>query len=218
MSELKFEMHFHTDETSPCGQVLAKDGIKIYQEAGYDGVVVTDHFNERTLGNYEDSTWEECCENFLVGYKNAKNSIKDREFKVLLGMEIRFPDNMNDFLVYGIDEQFLYDNPWLYMKNIEYLYSLTEKYNIVIVQAHPFRLPCFIVPVEFLHGVEVFNGNPRHESRNELAEEVAKENNLLKLIGSDFHRLGDVSNKPYIFSKMPEDEQNLANLLKNNLF
>lgn len=217
MGEVKFEMHFHTNETSPCGQVLAKDGIKMFVDAGYNGVVVTDHFNERTLGNYDDNTWEECCDKFLKGYKAAKESVNDLDFKVLLGMEIRFPDSMNDFLIYGIDEKFVYDNPWLYMKDIETLYNLKDKYDFLIIQAHPFREPCFIAPIKFLNGVEVFNGNPRHNSRSYLAKEIAKENNLLELKGSDFHRLGDLSNEPYLFDRIPKNEHDLVVLLKENM-
>lgn len=40
---MKFEMHMHTSEVSPCSKRSAIEGIKDYKEVGYDGVVITDH-------------------------------------------------------------------------------------------------------------------------------------------------------------------------------
>ena len=39
-----FEMHFHTDEVSPCGNVPAAEAAAAYRREGYAGVVVTDHY------------------------------------------------------------------------------------------------------------------------------------------------------------------------------
>ena len=41
----KVELHFHTDESSRCGKVPAKDGVRMYIEQGYAGLAVTDHFS-----------------------------------------------------------------------------------------------------------------------------------------------------------------------------
>ena len=50
MSMYKFELHLHTDESSGCGKVPAKDAVALYMENGYDGFVVTDHFNPYSCG------------------------------------------------------------------------------------------------------------------------------------------------------------------------
>ncbi|MGB8452361.1 MAG: hypothetical protein WCD89_08515 [Anaerocolumna sp.] len=149
-----------------------------------------------------------------MGYLRAKQSVKDRDFKVLLGMELRFTDNENDFLVYGIDEGFLKRYPWLYMKGLAYFYEVAGKNNLLIVQAHPFRENCCLAPIGFLHGIEVYNGNPRHNSRNELARQTAKEHGLLQLTGSDFHQEEDISGKFFELASMPKTEQELVTLLK----
>ncbi len=211
MKKLKFEMHFHTKESSPCGHVLGKEAAELFKKAGYDGVVVTDHFNELLCGS--SGEWGDICNKFLEGYQQVKQC-EDETFKVLLGMEIKFSDNSNEFLVYGISEKFLKENPWLYMKDLAYLYDLAEKNNLLVVQAHPFRNKCFLAPVEYLHGVEVYNGNPRHESKNELAQQVGDENELIQITASDFHRVEDVSGKYYIVNGWPLDEQDLINKIK----
>lgn len=37
----KVELHFHTDESSRCGKVPAKDGVRMYIEQGYAGLAVS---------------------------------------------------------------------------------------------------------------------------------------------------------------------------------
>ncbi len=214
MRIFKFEMHFHTKESSPCGEVSAKSGVELYQRAGYDGIVVTDHFSKNVFGGQGQATWEEICEKFLKGYHTAKESAHDNNFQVLLGMEIRFPNNDNDFLVYGFGEEFPKQYPWIYLKDLSYLYEVARERNLLIVQAHPFRENCRLAPIEFLHGIEVFNGNPRHDSRNELAEQTANKHGLLKLIGSDFHQEGDISGRYTGLHDIAKTEQELVTLLK----
>lgn len=212
----KFEMHFHTEESSPCGKISAKKGVELYKKAGYNGLVVTDHFSEIVYGGEEDGKWEDICERFLVGYRHAKKSVKNGDFKVFLGMEIRFPDSDNDFLVYGINEDFPRQYPWIYMKGLKFLYDVAKEKNLLIVQAHPYRGSCFLAPVEFLHGIEVYNGNPRQNSRNELALKAAHDNGLLKITGSDFHQEEDISGRFFELKSMPCMEQELVELIKSS--
>ncbi len=212
MSLYKFEMHFHTDESSPCAKVPAKEAVEIYIKAGYDGIVITDHFYKSYCGSPEEYNWEEVCEKFLKGYRLAKEC-ETESFKILLGMEIKFPDACNDFLVYGITEKFLEENPWIYTKDLEYLYSVADKYNLLIVQAHPFREKCYFAQAEFLHGIEVFNGNPDHDSRNILAEKAAEIYNLIEIKGSDFHEEKGISHNYHLLKKMPINESDLVNIL-----
>ncbi len=215
MSKYKLEMHFHTSETSPCGEVGGKDGAELYKKAGYDGVVVTDHFFKNSLGTREESkyTWEEVIEKFLVGYKAAKEA-ETEEFRVILGMEIRFTNAGNDFLVYGVTEEFLKENPWIHCETLEYLYNISDKYNLIIAQAHAFREKCYFAPAEFMHGLEVFNGNPDHDSRNKLAEKAAEIYNLIEIKGSDFHEEIGISHNHFLVDELPRDSQDLVNIIK----
>ena len=40
----KYETHLHTSETSACAVSSAGDMVRAYADAGYTGIVVTDHF------------------------------------------------------------------------------------------------------------------------------------------------------------------------------
>ena len=50
-----------------------------------------------------------------------------------------------------------------------------------------------VIPPELIDGIEVFNGNPRHDSRNETAKHWAERFGLLSTSGSDFHWREDLA-------------------------
>lgn len=212
------ELHFHTAESSHCGRVPAADGVRQYKENGYSGIVVTDHFSEHERGGPKGNSWNEVCNRFLTGYHAAKKAAEDMDFHVFLGMEIRFTHDENDFLVYGFAEEFLKRHPWIYMKELPDLAELAKKENLYITQAHPFRPKCSLADPIYLHGIEVYNGNPRHDSHNDLALRAAKEYQLGMTVGSDFHQPEDLSDRCAGFERMPHTEQELEEMLRNGDF
>ena len=56
-----------------------------------------------------------------------------------------------------------------------------------------------------LDGVEVLNLNPRHDSRNDRAEEYAALHGLLRTGGSDCHRSEDIAAGGILAEELPED-------------
>lgn len=214
----QIELHFHTAESSHCGKVRAADGVKQYQEAGYSGIAVTDHFSKRERGGPEENSWEDVCSRFLKGFYAAEEAAKGTDFSVFLGMEIRFPHDENDFLVYGFTEKFLRENPWIYMKELTDLYKLSEKEGLYLAQAHPFRPKCSLADTECLHGLEVYNGNPRHNSHNNLALSAAKRYHLGMIAGSDFHQPEDLSRGRTGFPELPHSGQELSEMLRKGEF
>lgn len=212
------ELHFHTAQSSHCGKVPAEDGVKQYKDAGYSGIVVTDHFSKREREGPDGQTWDEVCGRFLMGYHAAEKAAEGLDFHVFLGMEIRFPNDENDFLVYGISEQFLMEHPWIYMMELPDLKEIAEKEKLYVVQAHPFRPKCVLADTEYLHGIEIYNGNPRHDSHNDLAYEAAKEHKLGMTVGSDYHQPEDLSARCAGFVRMPHTEQELAEMLRKGEF
>ena len=43
--QFKLDIHVHTSETSSCGQVSAQEAVRLYEQAGYDGIIITDHYH-----------------------------------------------------------------------------------------------------------------------------------------------------------------------------
>jgi histidinol phosphatase-like PHP family hydrolase len=197
----KYETHLHTDETSPCGRVPAAEAVRIYKEAGYTGIVVTDHYFHGFFERLLFKNWEKKIDLYLTGYRNAVDEGARAGLDVHLGMEIQFNENQNDYLVYGFDEQFLRTEQKLYKLGLEGFRKLTAGSGIVIVQAHPFRPRMVPARPSLIDGVEIYNGNPRHDSSNHLALEYARENGLKMLSGSDFHQVQDAARGGIIVDK-----------------
>lgn len=189
----KYETHLHTDETSPCGKVPAVEAVRIYKNAGYTGIVVTDHYTRGFFEKQLFKSWDDKIDLYLAGYHKALEEGAKLDLDVHPGMEIQFNENPNDYLVYGFDEQFLRTHKKLYKLGLEAFRKLTAGSGIIIVQAHPFRPRMIPAKPSLIDGVEIYNGNPRHDSSNHLALEYAKENGLKMLSGSDFHQVQDAA-------------------------
>ena len=65
-----FEMHFHTDEVSPCGNVPAAEAAAAYRREGYAGVVVTDHYAAYNFARFPGD-WDTKVDAYLAGYRAA---------------------------------------------------------------------------------------------------------------------------------------------------
>lgn len=83
-----FEMHFHTDEVSPCGNVPAAEAAAAYRREGYAGVVVTDHYAAYNFARFPGD-WDTKVDAYLAGYRAAKAAGEPLGLTVLLGLELR---------------------------------------------------------------------------------------------------------------------------------
>lgn len=192
MEVFKYELHSHTVEVSPCGHVKARDIVNLYKKKGYQGMVITDHFHQKYFQSLGHMKWEEKIDLYHSGYREAFDEGKKLGMDIFWAIELRFVDSNNDYLVYGLDDTFLKSHENMY----EYSYPefrdlLKDNKDILIFQAHPYRSGCSIDYPDLIDGLEVFNGHPRHNSRNDKASAFAREHQLLFISGSDFHRSGD---------------------------
>ncbi len=212
----KYDTHVHTDETSSCAKVQARDAVRMYKEAGYKGIVITDHYAKRFFEKSPGCSWSEKIDDFLKGYRIALDEGEKIGLTVMLGIEIRFTENPNDYLVFGLDEKFLKENKELYYLGLAKFRKFIEGQGVLIYQAHPFRNKMERADPKLLDGVEVFNGHPRHESNNHLALEFAKSNNLKMLSGSDFHQVDDVARGGIFSENEIKSIKDLVNLLSES--
>ena len=214
----KIETHFHTSETSLCSSISSVDGILALKGKGYSGVIVTDHYYKGWFDAYNDMSFEEKIDIWLKGYRNASAEGERLNINVYLGMEIRFVDSPNDYLVFGITEELLKNNHELYLLGEESFKKFADCNNLFFLQAHPFRPYIILAEAKNIHGIEVFNGNRRHESRNYLAEEFAKENDLIMLSGSDFHEYEDLNSGGIYLENLPTSNKELVEMLMARKF
>ena len=183
--QYKTELHTHTCLVSPCADTPLEDVVQRYADAGYTTVFVTDHYCDYVI-DHAGETWEQKMEHYLSGYR-AMKKLADGRFNVLLGCELRFSENSNDYLVFGMDEEFLHTHPALYKMSLKEFSAFAREEGLLLVQAHPFRRGMTVVDPQLLDGVEAFNGHSGQKSRNYLANELADRCGLIKTSGSDFH-------------------------------
>ena len=216
MSSYKLDLHVHTKNVSPCSQVDAPELVHLYQGIGYAGVVITDHYYDRYFNGLTGFSWPAKIDCFLTGYRQALATGQKIGLDVLWGMEIRFTESDNDYLVYGIGENFLKENPRLYNLSLVQFRELIRHQNIPIYQAHPFRPGMSLVHPELIDGIEVFNGNCQHDSRNSSAFEFAQKNNIKMISGSDFHRPQDLGRGGISTSEKITSSTELVKALQNS--
>ncbi|MBE6740660.1 MAG: PHP domain-containing protein [Ruminococcaceae bacterium] len=211
----KIELHAHTKPVSPCSEISPTEMVETYNKKGYNGIAITNHFIEWM---FNDKTKEDSLNYYLSDFEETKKEAEKYGIKVYLGIELRFNENNNDYLIYGADREILsicYDN---FHAGIEKFRKEIKLPNSVFIQAHPFRDGMELVDPDLLDGIETFNLHPGHNSRVALAARYAKENNILiKTAGSDFHHpdKGHEAVSALRTKVLPEDSFELAEILKS---
>lgn len=185
-----WETHAHTAEISPCGVVGAADLAEMYIQAGYAGVVITNHLSHYGLQYVADRSWEQQIQWFYEGFEAVRAAAGDR-MRVLFGAEVNLEGDPNDYLLYGVTREFLLAHPAMLGWSIRELSQVARENGLLLIQAHPFRNGMRITRPDLLDGIEAFNGNMRHDSRNFLAAQWAARYGLLTTSGSDFHEMED---------------------------
>lgn len=191
---MQVETHCHTKDVSICGKVSAVDAVRLYDRAGYKMIILTDHYYEYFWDSpkIKRRPWEKKIEAYLAGYRAAKEMGEKLGITVLQGMEIQFDQyKPYDFLVYGPDEQFLLDHPYLNQLSPAEFHGICLRNDFLMFQAHPYRYDKAPVQPIVYDGIEVYNAHPRHNSHNRLAVHFAREHGLKLISGSDFHKEED---------------------------
>ncbi|NJP41720.1 transposase [Oscillospiraceae bacterium HV4-5-C5C] len=201
----KLATHFHTSESSPCGHIPAAEGVAAYARAGFQGIMVTDHFSESVWGGPArwggsgQGSWNALLEAYVSGWRAAASAGQKLGLDIFLGLELRFPANLNDFLVYGVTLAFLQQHPWCYQGSLQAFHELAQANDLLVVQAHPFRSMCHPANPSWLDGIEVYNGNPRHDSHNDRALAWAAQCGRLQTAGDDYHQTEDCRGAGLLF-------------------
>jgi predicted metal-dependent phosphoesterase TrpH len=163
--------------------------MDFYKKAGYDGVVITDHFLGGSNIINKDIPWEEKVYFMERGYKNALERGKEIGLDVFYGWEFSF--HGTDLLCYGLDTDWLLKNPECDKLTLNEYCDIAHESGGFIVHAHPFREAHYIDMIRLLprkvDGVEIINAC-RTDFENKLAKEYAENYGLLKICGSDNHR------------------------------
>lgn len=189
----KTETHLHVAEVSPCGKLKSTEMVKLYHEAGYQTMFVSDHYDVTKFDMLGDIPWEEKTTILMSGYYRAKVAGQKVGMHILPAAEIMFEGCPNHYLVYGITKAFMDEYPEFYKMTVEEFARIARERGFLLIQAHPFRDGHNYPTPEYVDGIEVYNSNPRHADFSDKSEQIARENNLYMIGGSDAHRPEDVA-------------------------
>ena len=186
----KTETHLHVEESCHCSDIPTEQMMRQYQKDGFKTIIITPHY-ARHYFTVMSNDWDVRIDYLLFGYKIGKKLAASLGMNVLLGLELTLIENGSDYLIYGMDEDFLRSNYNLYDLTLDQLIELCKKNNYLLVQAHPFRKGMHRADLKHQMPLEVFNGRHVLDSNNEEARKYAEEHGLIALSGTDFHDLED---------------------------
>ena len=214
---MKIDLHVHTSEVSFCGHMSAVEIAESYSEKGYDLIVITNHFNTYTANRYAN---ERGVSDFFRYYNDAyflaKEEGEKRGLTVLNGYEIRFDNSDNDYLVYGMPDEIAAGYKELFKMSPKDFSAIANEEGFLFYQAHPFRNGMRITNPAYLFGIEIKNGNPRHDSRNDIAALWAEKFNMHAIAGSDCHQPEDAGVTGVTTERQIKTERDLLSMLRDD--
>ncbi len=192
-----------------------------YEAAGFNGFVLINHFNTDSIGNlFSGKPWEEIAKLTINTFEKLREYVKDK-LQVAFAVEIAFEGVHNDYLVYGLTEELLYElvkfsgNAGILKLGLQKLHEFTSANNLLLVQAHPFRKNMIIVNPDLVDGYEVFNGCTRHNSSNDIAFSWAKKYSKIMTSGSDHHWHDDIKNAGIITGTPITSQADVVKILRS---
>lgn len=172
----KTELHCHSKEVSTCANEGADVIVPKYLKYGYSTLVITNHLslNCHSTDYFAGKSWEEKAEHFIEGYRAFKKVADGTGLNIIFGAEIRFPQYFNDYLLFGLTEEYLLSHENIYCTDVATFHEQCKRDGLLLIQAHPFRQDLHIISRSAVDGYEVYNGHPFQEGANKAAFEYGK--------------------------------------------
>nr|WP_321297213.1 PHP-associated domain-containing protein [uncultured Sphaerochaeta sp.] len=188
MNSYRYETHLHTKEASACSVSSAVDLVHAYQQAGYAGIIITDHFYHGNTAVDRRLPWKEWVRRFCLGFETAEAEGKKIGLSVFFGWEINFSGD--EYLIYGLDKAWLLAHPQVITYDHQTLFAEVNRAGGLMVQAHPFRERYYLSEIHLhpavVHAVEVVNAE-NDEEFDRKAFSYAQRYGLSMTGGSDLH-------------------------------
>ncbi len=188
MREYIYETHLHTSQVSACSDTPGREYVKRYIDAGFSGIIVTDHFLRGNCALGRDLPWREFVCRFCMGYEDALNEGIKLGFPVFFGWEETYEGD--DYLIYGLDKQWLLDHPEAARWSRAEQFAAVRAAGGCVVQAHPFRAAWYIHTInlapDLVDAIEGFNAGNQPDW-NILGMRYARLRGLPVTAGSDNH-------------------------------
>ena len=187
-----YETHLHTCQASRCGRADGADYPDYMMERGFAGFIVTDHFFNGNSAVPRELPWPERVAMYMSGYRAALKAAEGKDISVFFGVEFNFEGD--EYLLYGVDEKWLLENPDMLSWSRKELYDSVHSYGGILIQAHPYRERDYLSRINLTpaicDGIEICNiANPPYQ--NALGYEYAKKLGVPQTAGSDIHAFSE---------------------------
>lgn len=179
----KTELHCHSKDASGCSHETAEGIAEKYYKAGYTTIFLTNHF---APSDGDAESWEAKVEKRYHALELLEKASAGR-MNILMGLEFRFTQNSNDYLVFGFDKEYLLNHRDMLTMGVKNFTKMAREDGLLTIQAHPFRFGMVVTNPDYVDGIEVFNGHPGHNSNNDIAEVWAEKYGKIKTSGTDHH-------------------------------
>ena len=210
----KTETHVHTLPVSSCSRKQPEEMVRLYKEAGYDTMFISDHLSPthfKKLG--DDLSFEQKADMLYDSYLKARKAGEELGINVLFSVELSLCKN--HWLLYGIDREFIKLRPDIFDMTLEEFHAHAKAHGVTIIQAHPYRDGHNVPHPEIADGFEVINSNPRHENYDDKILDLAKEHGMLMSAGSDAHRDEDIAGAAMLSENEIKTVDDYLELLKS---
>ena len=190
----RYETHCHSSQCSACSRSTAEELVAAYHQAGYAGLVLTDHFIFGNTAVPRDLPWEERMQRYFNAYLDARKAAEGLDFDVIFGIEHAYGDG-KEVLIYGVDLHFLLSNPDIPQLTLDELVDRVHDYGGIVIQAHPYRDRSYVnmnvgPRADIVDGIEVYNAFDKPgEDKNAL--ELSKQKDYILTTGGDIHNAAD---------------------------
>jgi len=178
----KTELHAHTSPASGCADFSPEEVMKTYAAAGVHSVVITNHLTPEYVSKRGDE--------YLDDYYRAKRAGEELGVNAILGVEIRFKENNNDYLVFGVTDDDVRNMTGYLEGGLHDFYKEFKREDNLIIQAHPFRKHIVQIDPSDIDGYESFNLHPGHNSGVGFSSKLVKDTAKLATCGTDYHHFG----------------------------
>ena len=188
----KYETHCHSSLCSACAHSRPAELVQAYHNAGYAGMVLTDHFIHGNTAVDRTLPWEVRMRRYYAAYLEAVSAARGLDFDVIFGLEHAYGGGQ-EVLCYGLNLDFLLDNPSIPHLSLPDFATLVHQHGGILIQAHPYRYGGWeiSIPTDLVDGLEVYNaGNP--PQKNLMALQKSREGSFILTSGSDTHWSGQV--------------------------
>lgn len=192
--QYRYETHCHSSQCSLCATSTSQEMVRAYHQAGYAGLVLTDHFIWGNTAVDRALPWVKRMQCYYDAYLDAKKAAEGLDFDVIFGIEHHYGDG-KEVLIYGVELDFLLDNPDIPDISLDELVRRIHAEGGVVIHAHPYRDRWYVnmeIPprADIVDGIEIYNAC-NHPGEDLQALKLAKTGDYILTSGGDIHWTSD---------------------------